>query len=125
MEKEGTNRWLRSSTGKKIWQLDPLRVLEEDIIVIQDVAHSCARQCRFAGHTRDHYSVAQHCVLASYLVKPEHAYATLMHDSQEAYIQDLTAGIKREMADYRRLEHIWEFVMRERFYYNKKSFKKL
>ncbi|HYH38962.1 MAG TPA: hypothetical protein VD860_12120 [Azospirillum sp.] len=50
---------------------------------IEDVARPLAFQCRFVGNTITFFSVAQHCLLASYLCPPEYAYDALMHDSEE------------------------------------------
>jgi hypothetical protein len=55
---------------------------------IEDVARPLAYQCRFVGNTRAFFSVAQHCVLASYLTPAEYAYDALMHDSEEAFTGD-------------------------------------
>jgi hypothetical protein len=69
-----------------------------------DIAHQLSRICRFGGSPRVHYSVAQHCVQASKIVAPEHAFAALMHDAHEAYIGDMTAPLKQLLPDYRALE---------------------
>jgi len=67
-------------------------------IELADVAHSLALVCRWSGHTRRFYSVAEHCVRVSYeaealgrerslaphLVKRV-AFEGLMHDGEEAY----------------------------------------
>lgn len=55
---------------------------------IEDIARPLANQCRFVGNVQAFYSVAQHCVLASYLIQPDFAYDALMHDSEEAFTGD-------------------------------------
>lgn len=68
--------------------------VREDDIDIQDIAASLAKLCRYTGHTTEFYSVAQHCVIASYLVPGDDALWALMHDSAEAYIGDISSPLK-------------------------------
>jgi hypothetical protein len=79
--------------GRYFDLLDP----RSDDVSITDIAHSLAHQCRFNGHTRDYYSVAQHCVLCSQLVAethPELALEALLHDAAEAYLGDIASPLK-------------------------------
>jgi 5'-deoxynucleotidase YfbR-like HD superfamily hydrolase len=105
--------WIQTHTGKKFYPQNPT----VDSICIEDIAHALANQCRFTGHTSVHYSVAQHCVLVSYLCNPENALQGLLHDAAEAYVVDLASPIKKlpEMAGYRELEKKVQRAVYHRF----------
>jgi len=77
-------------SGKPCFLTDPKAI----DISIEDIAHSLSNQCRFNGHTREFYSVAQHCVLVSENVPPELALEGLLHDAGEAYVSDLAKPLK-------------------------------
>lgn len=70
-----------------------------------DIAHSLSMQCRFSGHCKQFYSVAEHSVIVSLLVKPEYALYGLMHDASEAYLTDVTSPVKPELGNYHDLEY--------------------
>lgn len=90
--------WIETFTGKQFHFLDP----SDEQIDIRDIAHSLAFTCRYTGHSRRFYSVAEHSVLVSYLaVDP---LAGLLHDASEAYITDIASPIKPHLANYKELE---------------------
>lgn len=88
--------WIQTYTGKPFWPLNP----RKQDIDIEDIAHSLSMQCRFNGHCRIFYSVAEHSVRVSHQVAPEHALWGLMHDAGEAYLVDMPKPLKRLMPDF-------------------------
>jgi len=97
--------WLETYTGRKFWPLDPC-CTEVDIT---DIAHALSMQCRFGGHCKIFYSVAEHSILVSKEIKARgHNYKLqlygLLHDAAEAYICDLPRPIKRQIGIYNDIE---------------------
>ncbi len=79
--------------------VDPLDLKIEQIH-LHDIAHSLSMQCRYNGHVKDFYSVAEHSVLVSYMVPQEHALTALMHDATEAYLSDVTRPMKKRFKEF-------------------------
>ena len=93
--------WLQTYTGRQFWPMDP----RPDEIHIEDVAHSLAMQCRYAGHCQRFYSVAEHSVLLARWVSRETfdnglALWALLHDASEAYLVDVPRPVKPFLRGY-------------------------
>lgn len=103
--------WLQTYTGVAYWPLDP----RADEVRIEDIAHALSQLCRYTGHCKRFYSVAEHSIHVSRLVPPEHALTGLLHDATEAYINDLNRPLKYQLPQYRQVEDINWLVMAEKF----------
>lgn len=96
--------WMQTFTGRQFWPLDP----RPEEVHIQDIAHALANDCRYGGHCRRFYSVAEHSVLLARAVSAPNRLAALMHDAPEGYLGDLIRPVKRSMPVYRTTESaIW------------------
>ncbi len=105
-------------------QIEPLNPRLEDI-AIEDIAHALSLQCRFTGHTRVFYGVAEHCVRVSRCAEAlsfhdfarENALWGLLHDASEAFLHDIASPIKHQpaFALYRAAEQRLEELIFERY----------
>ena len=113
--------WLQTHRGLA-WMADAPEVYPYDVA---EIAHALSNLCRFAGHTREFYSVAQHSVVVAraitdnYNGSPDPALmrAALLHDAAEAFCIDLPAPIKHmpEMQGYRSLIKRTEYAIADHF----------
>jgi hypothetical protein len=81
----------RTLTHTGRW-VDPTNPAPADI-VIEDIAYALSHQARYNG-MHGPYTVAQHSIMAAWMVSDEYRVATLLHDAPEAYIGDLSHPIK-------------------------------
>lgn len=99
-EKLHNTNCIRTYTGKYLDVFNP----DPEQICIEDIAHALANTCRFGGHTREFYSVAQHSIMVCNRVQPELKLQALMHDAAEAYLTDVPTPIKKQLPAYIELE---------------------
>lgn len=85
--------WIAMADGLAF---DPFAPTVESIR-IEDIARGLSRICRFGGHTREFYSVAQHSVLCSRVASLGYEMEALLHDAHEALdgLGDLCAPVKK------------------------------
>lgn len=84
-------------TGGTIEPLNP----DPADINIEDIAHALSQQCRFTGHVRKFYSVAEHSVrvaewLAAGGLSTWTVFTGLLHDASEAYLSDIARPVKQQ-----------------------------
>lgn len=95
--------WILTFTGQQFYPLAP----DVASIAIEDIAHALSNLCRYNGHCRTFYSVAEHSLRVSHGVPREDALWGLLHDASEAYLGDFVSPLKHHTAcgqDYQRHE---------------------
>lgn len=79
--------------------------VEENEYRINTIAHSLSNICRYGGHSKKFYSVAEHSIIMADHVYDTTgdkvlAYEALMHDAAEAYMGDIPRPLKYRLPDY-------------------------
>lgn len=92
--------WMQTYTGKQFWPIDP----SPDDVCVDDIAHALSMMCRYNGHCKWFYSVAEHSVYVSRHVPKEFALWGLLHDAPEAYVADIVKPAKRFISGYADVE---------------------
>ena len=88
---------VETTVGRAVNVVDP----DPAEIDLLDIAQSLSRLCRFNGHTRLFFSVAEHSVEAAKLMefvypgKRDAFLWGLLHDAPEAFISDIPRPVKR------------------------------
>ncbi len=111
--------YIPTVSGRRINPLDP----DPADIDPGDIAQALSNLCRFGGHSRAFYSVAQHSVIVSDRLAgegagPDTVMAALLHDAAEAYLGDLPHPLKHRSelgAAFRVAEKRLEAVIQARF----------
>ena len=108
---EYDGHWITTYTGKKFHYLAP----KEDEVDIVDIAHALSLTCRFGGHCKEFYSVAEHSILVAEQVRPELRLSALLHDAHEAYLHDVPRPIKQDIAGYKEIADRIQTVIQGKF----------
>ena len=92
--------WAMCHSGKQVFPFE----LKLGDIVIEDIAHALAMQCRFNGHVERLYTVGEHCIRISdalFRDTGDHRLALrgLLHDAGEAYTGDFTRPVKNSLRE--------------------------
>lgn len=82
--------WMETFGGRKV---NPFNVKEEDVD-IRVIAHSLSLTCRYGGHCKVFYSVADHSIRVADIVEPKYQLAALLHDAGEAFLGDVIRPLK-------------------------------
>ena len=130
--------WMQTYSGRKV----DLEYPQTDDIVIEDIAHALSMTCRFGGHCKGFYSVAEHSLLVEKVLEanlPDDEDATaartdqgwegwitvpkkdtamslaaLLHDAAEAYLGDLITPLKKIITRETYLEGRWLDTIQEK-----------
>ncbi len=109
--------YITTVSGKHFDPVEP----DEELLDINDIAHSLSQICRGNGHTRFFYSVAQHSICCAREAMARNlsdriVLGCLLHDGSEAYLSDVTRPVKKDLQYYLevedRLQHlIWKHFL--------------
>ena len=85
---------------------------------LDEIAHSLSNQCRYTGHGKQFYSVAEHSVMCALLAEETgfcDPFEALMHDAHESVLGDMAAPWKVHIPGYIEQEEKLEVDMRDAY----------
>ena len=122
--KKNDGCWIQTYSGGMVWPV----ATEPGSLRLEDIAHALSLLCRFNGHCKSFYSVAQHSVHVMELVKRRAVYqhtsaknavviarAALLHDAAEAYLGDMVRPLKGVFPGFRETTEHLQYCIVERF----------
>jgi uncharacterized protein len=93
--------YLELSSGRKFY------ITSTDTFDAQETAHALSMQCRYGGHSRYFFSVAQHALLVADIMKHlslGDPFEGLHHDDTEHLLIDMPSPVKALLPEYKALE---------------------
>lgn len=92
-------------------------------VCIEDISQALSMSCRYSGHVKSFYSVAEHCCIISDKIldltgDKSQAYDALMHDASEAYLNDIPRPIKPHLDNYLSIEGMAERCIQKALHCN-------
>ena len=105
------NPWIQTVSGRRVDLVNP----DPSTINLTDIAHSLSMKCRCNGHSHGFYSVAEHSIWVSRLLTSKLALAGLLHDANEAYLQDIPSPVKWLLPDYHIIEDRVQEAIEKKF----------
>lgn len=109
--------YIRTYTGIEF----PVKNQQVHHICSEDIVHALPKICRFNGHVKRFYSVAQHSILINSISSSSIDFdedisdACLLHDFAETYICDLPSPFKSCLEEYVELEERLHDLVYERY----------
>ena len=106
-----------TSTGKWFDILTP----NPSFIDLRDIASALSKLCRFGGHCKQFYSVAEHSLLVAKMMRQRNRNSSilirwaLLHDASEAYVVDIPRPAKRQLSEYMKIEDKIQRTIAERY----------
>lgn len=102
---------IRTYSGTYVSLINP----EPEDIHLTDIAHGLSNTCRFGGHTKEFFSVAEHCIKVADMLPQELKLAGLLHDASEAYVGDIPTPLKALIPAFKDIEMKFHHAIAERF----------
>lgn len=97
---QGDKPYISTCKGNRFYIDDPVFDIEES-------AHALGNICRYGGHSRRFYCVAEHSMLVATIMEQlglGDPFEGLMHDNHEGYLIDLPKPWKAAIRDYSPVE---------------------
>lgn len=93
-----------------------LSVMDPESIDIKDIARALSMNCRWGGHVKAFFSIAEHSIRVCEAVEnPRYKLQALLHDASEAYLLDIPKPFKIMMPEYVALEDKLMNVIAEKY----------
>lgn len=107
---------IKLCSGKYFDLADP----KPEQIDIRDIAGALSKICRFGGHCRKFYSVAEHLINCKLQAEqdgltPQEIAAVFLHDATEAYVGDMVKPLKIMLPEYQAVEARVQGAIGQRF----------